>query len=94
MFGFCQKVAEFLRAVSQLELLRGQLVEATFSTGVTTGRVRHQLERPYKGAFVVAQSNTGVTVRIDYADEAADGANYVPLAFATTYTGRIKLWVF
>jgi hypothetical protein len=99
LLGFCQKTAEFLRAVSKLQILDGQFLTVEFAaTNFVT--VRHTLGRPYNGAILVATSNTtgmpGVTAfdsRI-LAKVGIDPAQFIQLGGHTSFTARIVVWVF
>lgn len=102
VFAFCQKVAEFLRAVSKLEILRGHFVEVEWPSGATGVNAPHQLGRPYKGVIVVASGNASATPALTVlpATEAEglgiDSSKVLALGsiavFASTVT--ITLWVF
>jgi hypothetical protein len=99
LLAFCQKSAEFLRAVSKLKILDGQFIEITFDAfdGATP---RHSLGRPYNGMIVVNTSNAGVTPMISClparsAQRAGvDPTKYVAVGAETAWTGTVTAWVF
>lgn len=98
--AFCQKAAEFLRAVSKLKILDGQFIEVDF---VATDRVdfaRHTLGRPYNGGFVVMSDNTTATPMVSVFPAALaakfgiDPRVYVPIGSPTVFTAKLTVWVF
>jgi hypothetical protein len=99
LLGFCQKVAEFLRAVSKLKLLDGQFLTVQF-TATNFATVPHGLGRPYNGAIAVATSNaTGMPAisafdsRI-FAKLGGDPAKFIQLGGHVAFSGRVIVWVF
>jgi hypothetical protein len=99
LLGFCQKTAEFLRAVSKLQILDGQFLTVQF-TATAFVTVRHTLGRPYNGAIMVATSNAtgtpGVTAfeaRI-FAKLGGDPANFIQLGGHIAFTATLLVWVF
>jgi hypothetical protein len=99
LLGFCQKVAEFLRAVSKLELLGGHFVEASF-VAANSARVRHALGRPYNGAIVVASSNPQVTpavTAVAVGNAVLLGvpvSEVVALGAPSSFTATLTVWVY
>jgi hypothetical protein len=100
ILGFCQKVAEFLRAVSKLQILDGQFVQASFVASKSPGLIRHTLGRPYNGAWVVSTTNPGsapmisVLPPLESAQAGIDPAVYLAMGAQAAWTGTAKLWVF
>jgi hypothetical protein len=99
IFGFCQKVAEFLRAVSRLEILGGHFVEAEF-VATDIALVRHALGRPYTGAIVVASSDPSVTPTVTAVSVGAAVQLDLPVTEAvalgapSAFTATLLVWVF
>jgi hypothetical protein len=100
LLGFCQKVAEFLRGVSKLQILDGQLLEVTFAN-VRGVRVRHTLGRPYTGAIVVMTNDTAVTPLVTAFDvreagrQGLDVSRFIELGGgAVPFTATLTVWVF
>lgn len=99
VLAFCQRVAEFLRAVSKLRILDGQFLEVAFAA-TDTVNARHQLARPYAGALVVASTNpttmTMVSVLTPAAAAAAglDVSAYAAVRSEAAWTGTVTLWLF
>lgn len=75
-------------------IVDGQLREAEFTGGPSTGSVPHSLGRAYRGAFVVGQNTTVVSVRVLTPEDADDAATAVDLAFSIGFNGLVRLWVF
>ena len=100
LLAFCQKVAEFLRAVSKIQILDGQFIEASFVASKSPGLVRHTLGRPYAGAFVVTSSNPGDAPMISVlpplasAQAGVDPAVFLAMGAQVAWTGTVTLWVF
>jgi len=99
LLGFCQKVAEFLRAVSKLEILNGHFVQVSF---VATGGAlaRHTLGRPYNGAIVVASSDPEVTpgvLAVSVKEAVRLGvpvSEKVAFSAPSAFTATLTVWVF
>lgn len=97
--AFCQKAAEFLRAVSKLKILDGQFIEARFEA-TDNVVVRHTLGRPYNGAFVVATSDStgmpGVACfgSAYFAKAGGEPAKFLPLGANTSFTATVTVWVY
>ena len=102
VFAFCQKVAEFLRDVSKLDLLRGHFLEVEWPSGANGVNARHQLGRPYKGVILVNSTNASATQAVTVLSQAAgegagvDTSKYVPLGTPTAFAASMTLtfWVF
>ncbi len=90
---FCQKVAEFLRTVSNIPLLDGQLVTVAF-TASAQGIARHTLGRPYRGAIIVTTSNAIAAAYALAPALVSDPANYVPIQANGAQTATVVAWVF
>ncbi len=99
LLGFCQKTAEFLRAVSKLQILDGQFLTVQF-TATNFITVRHSLGRPYNGAIAVATTNATGMPAISAFDSRAfaklggDPANFLQLGGHVSFTARVVVWVF
>ena len=99
LLGFCQKVAEFLRAVSKLELLSGHFVQVSF-VATKNAVVRHALERPYNGAIVVASSDPQVTpavTAVSVREAVRLGvavSETIALGAPSAFTATLTVWVF
>jgi hypothetical protein len=97
--AFCQKAAEFLRAVSKLKILDGQFIEVDFAAASTV-LARHSLGRAYNGAIVVASNNaSGTPVVSAFGAKAAgylglDVTRYIELTSTTPFTATLTVWVF
>lgn len=98
LLQFCQKAAEFLRAVSKLQILDGQFLEVKFASAQTV-RVRHTLGRPYNGAIVVMTDN-GSTPAVHAFSSAELGRQgvlvneVIELRAAASFTAKLTVWVF
>jgi hypothetical protein len=79
----------------QLEetVANGQLVEETFDTA-SSGSIRHSLGRPYRGAIVVGQETTTMSVFVKLPEEHDEPEASVGVVFGAFYNGLIRLWVF
>lgn len=99
LLGFSQKVAEFLRAVSKLELLTGHFAQVSF-VATNSAVMRHALGRPYNGAIVVASSDpqatpavTAVAVR-EAVRAGVPVTEAIALGAPSSFTATLFVWVF
>lgn len=90
---------EFLTHLSQLRLLDGQRISATFAAKDSV-TVPHSLGRPYLGAIVVASSSPKTMPKISAleaglaAKQNVDPNVYLVLGSDLVWTGTVTLWVF
>lgn len=88
-------VADFLRYVRELEILRGRFVDASF-VSANAVNVEHGLGRSYRGGFVVWMSDatSSPIVRVLNPAVVTGADTIVALGATASWTGSCRLWVF
>lgn len=102
LLPFCQKVAEWARAVSVLRILDGRFLDVTFAAGASSANGRHGLGRQFYGVIVVRSTNATGTPALTTLDPVsvkglgADPAVFIALGSAAPFpsAATVTLWVF